>query len=96
MPYTESKRDLIEARLTAEANKINIEERRNNGMRVILYLMLREGLLSIYCEDQRTSSSAEYSVEPHEAYEWFEHAFAHRDANLDTYTQNQNGLDYAA
>jgi len=90
IPYTEVRRDQLERMLAEEANKINMEERRNNGMRVILYLMLREGLLSIYCEDERTHSSAEYPVEPYEAYEWFNHAFAHPDANLPIYEQGEN------
>lgn len=88
--YTESRRDRLEQQLSAEANKLAIEERRNYGMRVILYLMVKEGLLSIYCEDMRTQSSAEYPVEPENAYEWFDHAFAHQDANLTPYYQNQN------
>jgi hypothetical protein len=84
-------RDHREEQLAVESNKLNMEERRNNGMHVILYLLRKENVLTIWCMDERTKSAAEFVVEPSDAYEWFDHAFAHPDANLARYEQRENG-----
>ena len=90
LPYSEAQRDDAERRLAIESNKINMEERRTNGMHVIMYLLRKENIVTIWCCDERTNSASEYEVKPEEAYHWFEHAFAHKDANLKRYEQRLN------
>lgn len=83
VPYSEAHRDSLEEELTVTRNKLNMEERNSNGMRVIMYLLRKEGVITIWCYDERTNASAEYPVPPEEAYDWFRHAFAHKDAILE-------------
>lgn len=90
VPYTETDRDELEQMLTEQANKVNLRERAANGMRVILYHLMKENITLIYCQDERTNSAAEFEVPNSEANVWFDHAFAHQDANLEPYQQSQN------
>jgi hypothetical protein len=90
IPYTETRRDQLEQELAAMANKKEINERHNNGIQVIAYWLVAENVTTIWVHDERTNSAVEFEVDPAEVLEWFQHPFAHPDANLPRYEQGEN------
>lgn len=91
MPYSEVERDRAEQRLALEANKKELLVRRNNGIHVIAYWLMKENVCTIWLLDERTNSSVEFPVPNDEVTEWFNHPFAHPDCNLPKYEQRNNG-----
>lgn len=88
--YTEDQRDELELMLSEQANKVDLMERYNNGLRVIAYRAMKECVNTIYVHDERVNDSCEYVVDDDEVLEWFYHACAHKDFNIREYRQGSN------
>lgn len=82
IPYTETRRDRLEAELARQANKRELNERFNNGIQVIAYWLVAENVTTIWVYDEQTQSGCEFEVPKDKVGDYFEHPFSHKDANL--------------
>lgn len=90
VPYTETRRDQLEQELAAMANRRELDYRTNNGITVIAYWLVKENVCTIWVQDERTNSSCEFPVANEEVMEWFNHPYAHPDAQVPQYEQRHN------
>lgn len=81
-PYTETRRDYVERRLSAAANKRQLLERFSQPWKIMAYWLMRENVCTIAIEDTSQNTGVEYAVPSDEVMEWFAHPLAHPDANI--------------
>lgn len=88
--YTETHRDQLELELAEQADKLVLNERYNNGIKVIAYWLRKENICTIWLQDERTNSACEFAVPNQEVMDWFTHPYAHIDAQMPRYVQGSN------
>lgn len=82
MPYTETRRDQVEADLAAAANRREINYRESGTYRIYAFWLVKENVCLIYIEDKSNNTGVEYQVPNNEMGSWLGHELAHRDANF--------------
>ena len=79
VPYTEHD---IDSELADLTNKREINGRNSNGIQVIAYFLVAENVTTIWVYDERVGGGCEFEVPKDEVRDWFEHPFAHPNAQL--------------
>lgn len=90
LPYTELDPDEFRREVEQIDNKRELNRRSNNGITVIAYWLMRENVCLIFVHDARTNDATEFIVPNDEVSEWFDHPYAHKDAQVTPYEQRHN------